>query len=76
METRIWLNKGWVNIKPDDLVRTTKAIHSFACFNSLRDSIFRSQGGYYKIEKNGMLTFVCRTLQDITFTQLYELLKD
>lgn len=76
METRIWLRGRYIVIEPGDYVCTTRAVTSFAHHNGLRDCLFKSQGGYYKLEMNGMLTFVERCLYMITFEQLYNVLKD
>lgn len=64
------------NIKPDDFVNTTRAVHSFCASNSLRDCLFKSQGGYYKLGLDGILTFITPALNQITFEELYEKLKD
>jgi hypothetical protein len=76
VETKIFLNKGWRNIKPEEPVNTTRAIHSFCSSNSLRDSLFKSQGGYYKLQLDGTLLFVTRTLAEISFSDLFNILKD
>lgn len=76
MELNIWLNGRFTDVKPTDIVKTTKAVHSFACSNSLRDCLFKSQGGYYKLCKDGILVKACRALNMITFADLYEILKD
>jgi hypothetical protein len=63
-------------VKPEDPVLTTKNITSFACSNGLRNCIFRSQGGWYKLGMDGILVFVCRTLYLISFEELYHIMKD
>jgi hypothetical protein len=76
MELQIWLNGSLRKLKPTDIVKTTRAVHSFASYNSLRDCLFKSQGGYYKLTLDGVLIFVCPSLNSITFEQLYNILID
>ncbi len=76
MELRIFLNGRYKTIKPDEAVKTTRAIHSFCCYNGLRDCLFKSQGGWYKLGLDGILTFVTPTLDRITFADLFTALKD
>jgi hypothetical protein len=76
METRIYLNKGYRNLKPNDIVKTTRAVESFCVHNSLRSCLVKQQGGWYKICLDGILTFVTPALDCITFKELYERLKD
>lgn len=72
METRLWFNKSWRNIKPTDPILTTKAMHCFCCFNSIPDALFKTQGGWYLL-KNNTLVYIERTLSNITFQDLYNL---
>ena len=74
MVTKIWLKNGWVNIKPTDMVNTTRALHSFCICNGLPDRLFKSQGGWYILHKNGKLEFVSRTLNTLDYGSLFELL--
>lgn len=76
MTTRIWLRGGYKNLNPTDTVNTWKAVESFTVSNNLRPCLIKQQGGYYKIEKDGILTFVTETLHSITFEELYRKLKD
>ena len=76
METTIWLNGSYRNVKPTDTVNTSRAVESFCNYNRLRKCLVRQQGGWYKLELNGILTFVTRALYLITFEQLYNTLKD
>lgn len=75
METRIYLKNSWRNIKPEDLVNSTKAVHSFCTFNCINDRLFKSQGGYYILHNDGRLVFLSRTLGNLTFQVLYDKLK-
>jgi hypothetical protein len=76
MGTRIWIGKGYRNVNPSDIVKTTKNVHSFACENCLRDSLFKTQGGYYKLNLDGILTFAFGSLNAVTFEQLHKILID
>lgn len=76
METKIWVYKGWVNIKPEQTVKSTRRLTSFCFFNLLRDAIVRSQGGWYLITLEGQMQFIDRCLDNITFEQVYNLLKN
>lgn len=76
METKIFLQGVYRNIRPNDPVKTSRAITSFASSNNLRDCMFKAQGGWYKIGLDGILIFATRTLYSITFTDLYQILKD
>lgn len=75
METKIWVNNTWRNVKPTDSVNTTRAMHSFCTFNNLPDALFKTQGGWYLLKKDKTLEFVTRTLNSITFQQLYNIHK-
>ena len=76
METNIWINGRFTDIKPDQFVNTTKNVHSFCVCNGLTDRLFKSQGGYYKLQKDGRLTFIVRALNQLTFEGLYAAMKD
>jgi hypothetical protein len=76
MITQIWLRGSYRNLKPTDSVNTWKAVESFTVSNNLRPCLVKQQGGYYRIEKDGLLTFVTPALQQITFEELYKKLKD
>ena len=75
METKIWVYKGWVNIKPEHAVKSTRRLTSFCFFNLLRDAIVKAQGGWYLITIEGQMQFIDRCLDNITFEQVYNLLK-
>jgi hypothetical protein len=76
MELKLFINKGYHQFKEDDPVNSSRAITSFAASNSLRDCLVRAQGGWYKIELNGIMTFQTRALYLISFKDLYYILKD
>ena len=76
METNIWLNNRYTNIIPNSPVNTMKAVTSFTCHNKLRNCLFKTQGGYYKLCLDGLLVFVCQYLYQISFEELYNKLKD
>ena len=71
METRIWFSGSWRNIKPTDSITTTRGMHCFCIFNNIPDALFKTQGGWYLLQKDNTLKFIGKTLQDITFEQLY-----
>lgn len=73
METKIWVNKRYINIKPEDSVSTTRRLTSFCNYNCMRNALFKSQGGWYWLRKDGILEFVTRTLYNISFEKLYSL---
>ncbi len=75
MQTSIWINGYYQTIKPEDKVKSTKNLHSFCVANCLADRIFKSQGGYYLLT-NDHLIKVFRTLQDTSYNDIYEILKD
>ena len=70
METRIWFSGSWRNIKPTDPIPSTKAMHSFCTFNGIPDALFKTQGGWYLLQKDNTLKFIERTLYNITFEDL------
>lgn len=76
MELNIWVGNRFTDVKAEAPVNTTKNITSFCVSNNLRNCLVKSQGGWYKIELDGMLTFVTRTLYLISFADLYNILKD
>jgi hypothetical protein len=75
METKIWVYDKPHNIKPTDTIRSTRRLTSFCFFNCLRDAIVKSQGGWYLITLEGQMQFIDRCLDNITFEQVYNLLK-
>lgn len=72
METKIWVNNGWCNIKPEDTVNTHRRLHSFCAANLLPDCIVKTQGGYY-YPYCGILKFLSRRLTEISFETVYNL---
>lgn len=76
MECRIWSINRFINIKPEEAVSTTKRVHSFCTANGLADRLFRSQGGWYILKRDGTLSFTARTLTHISFEELYKLLNE
>lgn len=76
MNTNIWINGRFTDIDPKQAVKTTRNITSFCVSNNLRDCLFKSQGGWYKLERDGIMVFVTRTLYLISFEDLYSILKD
>lgn len=76
MVTKIWYGKGLINIKPDSPVKSTRLMTSFCSYNSLKNAVVKTQGGWYFVNQDGRLEFVTRTLGDISFQQLYDFLKD
>lgn len=75
MVTTIWLNNSWRNIKPYDFINNTRAVQSFCTANCLKNNLFKSQGGWYLINFDGKLEFLTRTLQSLTFEELYNKVK-
>jgi hypothetical protein len=76
MDTNIWLRGSYRKFRENDTVNTWRTVESFVVSNNLRHCLVKQQGGYYKIEKDGTLTFVTPTLRSITFKELYKKLKD
>jgi len=75
METKIWVYDKPINIKPFDTVKSTRRLTSFCFFNCLRNAIVKSQGGWYVITLEGQMQFIDRCLDNITFEEVYNLLK-
>jgi len=71
MVTHIYVQKGYINIDPEDLVGTTKRLRSFCLSNGLPDALFKSQGGWYILTPEGNLVLLTRTLNSLTFNTLY-----
>ena len=76
IDYKIWKQGRFTVVKPYSPVETTRNVTAFCYANSLRDCLFKSQGGWYKLQTDGKLVFVERTLYLITFEQLYNILKD
>lgn len=76
METRIFGAGSYINVRPQDLVSTTKRMRSFAVCNGMRDCIFKAQGGYYKLCLDGILVKVFDHLCNVSFEELHKMLKD
>lgn len=72
---KIWVYDKPVKIKPEDTIKTTRRLTSFCVFYGLRDAIVKAQGGWYLITLEGQLQFISRCLDEITFEQAYNLLK-
>jgi hypothetical protein len=72
METKIYVYKGPVTIKPEQTVKSFRRLTSFCFFNLLRDCIIKAQGGYYVVHPCGAMEFFTRCLDDITFQQVYD----
>ena len=72
--TRIWVGNGWINIKPEQQVTTTRRLRSFCVANCLPDKIVKSQGGYYNLTKDGTFVPMEKHLYLITFEEVYKLL--
>ena len=75
METKIYVYNGWVNIKPEDPIKSTRRLTSFCVFNCLRNALMKSQGGWYILHKDGRLELLARTLYLISFQEIYDKLK-
>ena len=75
METKIYVFNGWVNIKPEQTINTMRRLNSFCVFNSLKNCIVKLQGGYYFINSDKQFEFIDRTLSNITFNQVFNILK-
>lgn len=73
METKLWLSTGPANIKPTDTIRSTRRLHAFCTSNSMRDALMKSQGSWYWLQKDGLLRFVDRCLNNITFAEVFNL---
>ena len=76
MDLRIYKQGRYTTVKADDPVLTTKNMRSFASSNCLRDCIFRTQGGWYKLNLDGIMVFAFRTLYLVSFEELYKIMKD
>lgn len=75
MQTLIWINGYYQEIKPDSSVNSFKNLRSFCAENLLPHNIVKSQGGYYMITEDFTMKRVFRTLGDITYQDIYDILK-
>jgi len=73
METKLWLSTGSANIKPTDTIRSTKRLTAFCASNCMRNALLKSQGGWYWLQKDGLLRFIDRCLDSITFEEIFNL---
>ncbi len=73
METKIWVYGKPMYIKPTDTIRTTRRLTSFCVFNCIRNALFKSQGGWYWLQKDGKMRFIDRCLDNVTFEELFNL---
>jgi hypothetical protein len=76
IDYQIWKAGRFTTVKPSDPVNTTKNVTSFCVSNGLRNCLFKSQGGWYKLQTDGTLVFIDRALYLISFENLYNILKD
>lgn len=74
MITRIWINGMYRNLTPDATVNTFRAVTSFCVENCLPDRLVKLQGGYYRLNDAGNYEFKFKTLNEITFKELYNIL--
>ena len=72
---KIWAYNKPAKIKPGDTIKTTRRVTSFCVFYGLRDAIVKAQGGWYLITLEGQMQFISRCLDNITFGEVYKLLK-
>jgi len=75
MQTSIWINSGYQKIDPDTPVRSLRNLRSFCAENLLPQSIVKSQGGYYNIKSDGTMFKVFRTLGEVSYSDIYDILK-
>ena len=75
MQTSIWINCGYQEIDPNSAVRSLRNLRSFCAENLLTQNIVKSQGGYYCIQPDGTMLKVFRTLGEVSYSDIYELLK-
>lgn len=76
MTTQIWANNGWKNIKPEDMVNTSRRLQGFCVANGINNRLFYSQGGWYHLQRSGVLVFVIRALYLLSFERAYYILND
>ena len=75
MQTSIWINGYYREIKPDSPVNTFKNLRSFCAENLLPHNIVKSQGGYYIIREDYTMRKVFHALSDVTYQDIYDFLK-
>lgn len=75
MITRIFYNEKYHNIHPEDKIKTFAMLRGFCVENELPpNTLIRSRGGYYHLEKDSTLRFFSRNLNDISYQDVYDLL--
>ena len=68
----IYANNMFTMVNLDSGIKSLKELHGFCTCNSLpAGKIVKLQGGYYVLDKDNRWEFVAKTLQDLTFKELF-----
>lgn len=74
MKLKLWVSGGWINVKETDPIKSTRRLNSFCVENCLPNCVVKAQGGWYWIDQYGFFHFIEKTLSEITFENLFNLL--
>ena len=75
MDSKIWVAGGWRNIKPEQSVKSFRQVTAFAACNCLPNCLVKAQGGLWRINKDGSMSFISSALNNLTFADLYRVMK-
>lgn len=75
MNTVLYMSVGIINIKPTQTINTMRRLNSFCVCNCLKNNVCKLQGGYYFINSINQFQFIGRTLSNISFSEVFNLLK-
>jgi len=70
--TKIYVNNGYRNVNPEHSPVSNRVLRSFLIYNNAPDCFVKTSNKWYKMSKNGRLTFVCRTLNDLSLKEWLE----
>ena len=76
IETRIWVRDRYRNVNPDNPPKETRELDSFLYANCGAKCFMKGQGGWYKITKEGGLSYVTRALYLLPLKDWLNIAKD
>jgi hypothetical protein len=69
VRTKIWVRDKWRNVNADNPPKETRELDSFLYFNDSPKCFLKTQGGWYKLTREGSLLFVARALYLLSFKE-------
>jgi len=76
IRNKIWVRDRWRNVKPDNPPKETRELDSFLYFNDAAKCFLKTQGGWYKLTREGSLLFVSRALYLLSLKEWLKIAKN